>query len=156
MDTLEHVSYDVADTAAEVHRLFQDLSDRDDIQFKPLGDDYKAKGDQVHDSVSAIGDQLDLLNQEVGATGDALSADMRSLKDQLQVISDVLDDAADDARESDKDDLWSDVSEEEIYKTTVGKAEGCINNGVVEGDINAGGVAGAHGCGKYAGSGGGH
>lgn len=143
MDTLEHVSYDVADTAAEVHRLFQDLSDRDDIQFKPLGDDYKAKGDQVHDSVSAIGDQLDLLNQEVGATGDALSADMRSLKDQLQVISDVLDDAADDARESDKDDLWSDVSEEEIYKTTVGKAEGCINNGVVEGDINAGGVAGA-------------
>lgn len=143
MDTLEHVSYDVADTAAEVHRLFQDLSDRDDIQFKPLGDDYKAKGNQVHDSVSAIGDQLDLLNQEVGATGDALSADMRSLKDQLQVISDVLDDAADDARESDKDDLWSDVSEEEIYKTTVGKAEGCINNGVVEGDINAGGVAGA-------------
>lgn len=143
MDTLEHVSYDVADTAAEVHRLFQDLSDRDDIQFKSLGDDYKAKGDQVHDSVSAIGDQLDLLNQEVGATGDALSADMRSLKDQLQVISDVLDDAADDARESDKDDLWSDVSEEEIYQTTVGKAEGCINNGVVEGDINAGGVAGA-------------
>ena len=71
MDTLEHVSYDVADTAAEVHRLFQDLSDRDDIQFKSLGDDYKAKGDQVHDSVSAIGDQLDLLNQEVGATGDA-------------------------------------------------------------------------------------
>lgn len=66
---------------------------------------------------------------------------MRSLKDQLQVISDVLDDAADDARESDKDDLWSDVSEEEIYQTTVGKAEGCINNGVVEGDINAGGVA---------------
>ena len=55
----------------------------------------------------------------------------------------MLDDAADDARESDKDDLWSDVSEEEIYKTTVGKAEGCINNGVVEGDINAGGVAGA-------------
>lgn len=43
MDTLEHVSYDVADTAAEVHRLFQDLSDRDDIQFKPLGDDYKAR-----------------------------------------------------------------------------------------------------------------
>ena len=143
MDTLEHVSYDVADTAAEIHRLFRDLADRDDIQFKPLGDDYKAKGDQVHDSVSAIGDQLDLLNQEVGATGDALSADMRSLKDQLQVISDVLDDAADDARESDKDDLWSDVSEEEIYQTTVGKAEGCINNGVVEGDINAGGVAGA-------------
>lgn len=143
MDTLEHVSYDVADTAAEVHRLFRDLSDRDDIQFKPLGDDYKAKGDQVHDSVSAIGDQLDLLNQEVGATGDALSADMRNLKDQLRVISDVLDDAADDARESDKDDLWSDVSEEEIYQTTVGKAEGCINNGVVEGDINAGGVAGA-------------
>lgn len=143
MDTLEHVSYDVADTAAEVHRLFRDLADRDDIQFKPLGDDYKAKGDQVHDSVSAIGDQLDLLNQEVGATGDALSADMRNLKDQLRVISDVLDDAADDARESDKDDLWSDVSEEEIYQTTVGKAEGCINNGVVEGDINAGGVAGA-------------
>lgn len=113
MDTLEHVSYDVADTAAEVHRLFRDLADRDDIQFKPLGDDYKAKGDQVHDSVSAIGDQLDLLNQEVGATGDALSADMRNLKDQLRVISDVLDDAADDARESDKDDLWSDVSEEE-------------------------------------------
>ncbi len=46
-------------------------------------------------------------------------------------------------QESDKDDLWSDVSEEEIYQTTVGKAEGCINNGVVEGDINAGGVAGA-------------
>lgn len=68
---------------------------------------------------------------------------MRSLKDQLQVISDVLDDAVDEPGSPDKDDLWSDVSEEEIYKTTVGKAEGCINNGVVEGDINAGGVAGA-------------
>lgn len=143
MDTLEHVSYDVADTAAEVHRLFRDLADRDDIQFQTLGDDYKAKGDQVHDSVSAIGDQLELLNQEVGTTGDTLSADMRSLKDQLRVISDILDDAADDARDTDKDELWSDVSEEEIYRTTVGMAEGCVNNGVVEGDINAGGVAGA-------------
>lgn len=142
MDSLDHVAGDLADTADSLHKLFRDISDRDDIQFTTLGDDYKDKGDQVHGSISSIGDQLDLLQNEVNATGDALSGDMRSLKDQLKVINDILDDAADEAREKEMDDIWDDVSEEEISNTTIGKAEYCRNNGTIEGDINAGGIAG--------------
>lgn len=143
MDSMSHASRDMTDVADQVHKLFRDLSDRDEIRFKPLGDAYKEKGDQVHDSLSSIGDQLDLLGDEVDSTGDALSDDLKRLKDQMKVIDGILDDAKEEIEEKDRDDLWEDVSEEEIHNTTVGKAENCKNTGTIEGDISIGGIAGA-------------
>lgn len=41
------------------------------------------------------------------------------------------------------EDRIVDVSDEEIEKTTRGKAYACRNNGEVEGDVNVGGIAGS-------------
>lgn len=133
---------EVEDVADEIHRMFKSLSKRDPIEMKTFGDDYQDKGDQLHASVNAIGDQLDFLKEEADRTGDDLSDDVNKMRDQLKVISDLLQDAATEVRDRDKNDYWKDVSEEDIRNTTIGKAESCTNYGVVEGDINVGGIAG--------------
>lgn len=142
VDLFGGAAEEVEETADEVHRMFRSLSKRDPIEFKTFGDDYQDKGDQLHASVNAIGDQLDLLKEEADRTGDNLSDDVDQMRDQLKVISDLLQDAAAEVRDRDKNDYWKDVSEEEIRNTTIGKAESCSNYGRVEGDINVGGIAG--------------
>lgn len=143
MDTFEGAARDMGDVADQVHDLFEDLSDRDPIEFDKLGDDFHQAEDDLHGAVNSLGDQMDLLREEMNTTGDTLSGDIRDLGDQFQVISDLILDAFSDARELDKEDLWDDVSEERINGTTLGKARGCTNLGAVEGDLNVGGITGA-------------
>lgn len=142
-DSMGQAAHDMEDVAGQTRKLFRNIADKDEVRFLTLGDDFKEKGDQIHDTIDAISDQMDLLRNEMDSTGDTLSGDMRDLKDQLRVIGDILDDAADEARDWEKDDLWDDVSEAEIHSTTTGKAESCKNSGAVEGDINVGGIVGA-------------
>jgi len=143
MDIFEDAARDMGDVADQVHDLFDDLSNRDPIEFDKLGDDFHQAEDDLHGAVNSLGDQMDLLREEMNTTGDTLSGDIRDLGDQFQVISDLILDAFSDAKDMDEDDLWSDVSEERINGTTLGKARGCTNLGPVEGDLNVGGVTGA-------------
>ena len=143
MDTFEGAFRDMGDVADDVHDLFDDLSSRDPIEFDKLGDDFHQAEDDLHSAVNGIGDQMDLLREEVNISGDTLSGDIRDLGDQFQVIADLILDAFSDARDLDEEDLWDDVSEERINGTTLGKVRGCVNLGAVEGDLNVGGITGA-------------
>lgn len=143
LDTFEKAARDMADTAGEVHDLFSDLADRDPIHFDKLGDDFQQAQDDFTDALDTLADQMDALRDEVNAAGDTLSADIRALGDQMQVISDLLLDALSDGEDLSKDDLWDDVSQQQIDRVTQGKARGCMNQGAVSGDLNVGGVAGA-------------
>ena len=143
MDTFEGAARDMGDVADQVHSLFEDLSERDPIEFDKLGDDFHQAEDDLHGAVNSLGDQMDLLREEMNTSGDTLSGDIRDLGDQFQVIADLILDAFSDAKDLDEDDLWDDVSEERINSTTLGKARGCTNLGSVEGDLNVGGITGA-------------
>ncbi len=143
MGIFEGAVRDTADVIEEIHDLFKDLADREPIEFDKLGDDFHQAEDGLHSSVTGIGDQLDLLREETDRSGDTLSSDIRALGDQFQVIADLLIDALNDSQDKDAGDLWDDVSEEQINSTTLGKAKGCSNTGLVEGDLHVGGIAGS-------------
>ena len=138
----EDAAEEMEDVGDQVYRLFRSLSRRDPIEFETFGDEYQNKGEQIHSSVNSIGDQLTLLKNEINQTGDDISGDVERMENQLEVITNLLQDTAAEVREKDKDDYWQDVSEEDIKDTTIGKAESCYNFGTVEGDINVGGIAG--------------
>ena len=140
LNDLDQASDDLTNVAGQVEDMFSSLSNKPDINFSTFDDDYKNKGDQIHSSVRSIEDQMDLLQKDVDSTGDSLSGDMRAMKDQIRSIRNVIDDAIDEAAE--KDDLWDDVSEEEIQNTVSGKTETSTNSGTVEGDLNVGGIVG--------------
>lgn len=141
-EVLSGAAEDVEEIAGDLRKMFRSLAKRDPIEIQEFGDDYQEKGNQIHASVNAIGDQLDLLKEEADRTGDDISNDVERMEDQLQAISDLLQDAVTEVREKDKDDYWTDVSEENIRNTTSGKAERCVNYGAITGDINVGGIAG--------------
>lgn len=143
MDAFEEAARDIGDAAGQIHDLFDDLSSREPIQFDALGDDFHRAEDGLNSAVNGLGGQMDLLRDEMDASGDTLSADIRAMGDQFQVIAGLVLDAFSDARDVDEGDLWDDVSEEFIDNTTLGKARGCSNLGAVKGDLNVGGITGA-------------
>lgn len=143
LDLFESASRDAGDTAGLIHDLFEDLSERDPISFDKLGDDFHQAEDDLHGAVNSLGDQMDLLRQELHTTGDTLSRDIRDLGDQFQVVANLILDAFSDTEVPDTEELWDDVSQERIDSTTLGKARGCTNTGPVEGDLNVGGTTGA-------------
>ena len=70
--------------------------------------------------------------------------DFRGINDQFQNVMNSMLDIVSTNDESDSlEDRIVDVSDEEIEKTTRGKAYACRNSGEVEGDVNVGGIAGS-------------
>ncbi len=143
MDCFEQAARDTGDVFDDLHDLFADLADREPVQLDKLGDDFHQAEDDLHNAVSGMGDQLDALRASLNSSGDTLSADIRALGDQFQVVANLLLDVIEDARDTNVDNLWDDVSEEAIDSTTLGKARSCSNNGPVQGDLNVGGIAGS-------------
>ena len=86
------------------------------------------------------------LRESLKSGRQTLTADIRSISDQFQKIMNLLFDEIDDLRDGadkDLDDIFIDVSDEEINRTKQGKIASSHNYGEVEGDRNAGGIAGA-------------
>ena len=93
-----------------------------------------------------ISDDLKGLRESLKSGRQTLTADIRSISDQFQKIMNLLFDEIDDLRDGadkDLDDIFIDVSDEEINRTKQGKIASSHNYGEVEGDRNAGGIAGA-------------
>lgn len=143
MDRFETAARDMGDMLDDIHALFQDLAGRDPVEFDKLGGGFHRAEDDLHSAITNMGDQMDLLREELDASGGTLSADIRALGDQFQVVSNLLLDAISDDSGEESGALWDDVSEEEINNTTLGKAKDCSNTGSVDGDLNVGGIAGS-------------
>lgn len=149
MDALEGAAWDAGQVAKELYDTLWELAERETLELDPIGEEYRDAGDNVHSAVSGIGEQMDLLREELSGTGDTLENDLRNLETQFGRVVDIIIDAFHEIQDGKDQELWEDVSEEEIENTTLGKAKACVNFGEVEGDINTGGIAGAMGI-EYA------
>lgn len=116
------------------------------VQFNPLGEEFREASDGLYAAMVGLFDEMEGLNGILQEGNHTLTADLRAVNRQCNVVFDLLltamDDLAEDAEQG-LDAVIEDTSEEDIAAVRAGKITGCHSIGAVEGDRNVGGIAGA-------------
>ena len=148
---------DASNSAAAIGRLLRraldtigdavdDLTANGPAEFTPLGEEFRQSGDSLYESLNSLFDEMEGLNSALQSGNATLTADLRAINRQCDVVFDLLldtlSDLMDDVEEG-LDSVIQDTSEEDIAATREGKVADCSNTGVVDGDRNVGGVVGA-------------
>lgn len=143
-EALSDTTESIADAMREMNSILSDLAEEDPMTFVKLGDDFRTSSDALFDSMGDISEDLKGLRNALQSGRKTLTSDIRSMNDQFRKIMNLLFDEIEDLRDgTDADDIFIDVSDEDISRTKQGKIAGSHNYGRVEGDRNAGGIAGA-------------
>ena len=129
---------------AALEKMGADISGMD-LSFEKFGDDYRADGDRLYAAVGGISEQLEKLGDQISDMTEDTIEDFRKINTQFSKVMNTMLDLVTDANDTSDsiEDKIVDVSDEEIEKTTRGKAYGCQNFGEIEGDVNVGGIAGS-------------
>ena len=143
LDALSDAAASLDTATGKTRRLIEDLNARGSLSFYPLGDGYRSTMDSLFANLRGTMDTLDALSDEVSADGTTLTADLRAVNDQMNVVVNLCLDIFVDMTDADASDIFEDTSDEDIDAVTLGKVRGCTNHGTVEADLNVGGIAGA-------------
>lgn len=119
------------------------MNAQSDIRFSELGDGFDATKENFHNQLKALADSLKNLNNNASAYSDMINKDLRAVNDQINVVFNLLADRMVDIESLDIDELYEDMSDEDIDMVTTGRADACTNKGIIKGDINIGGITGA-------------
>lgn len=114
-----------------------------DIQLKKLGDGFDVTREELHNELRGISDSLKNLSSNASSYTDVINADLRAVNDQLNVVFNLLADHLIDYSDLSMEELYEEISDEDIDTITTGRTDSCKNKGVVKGDINVGGIAGS-------------
>jgi len=143
LDAFGDASDSLNSAMRRTRRLIDDLNARGDLTFYPLGDGYQDTLDSLFTNLRSTMDELDALSDELSADGSTLTADLRAVNDQMNVVVNLCLDIFVDMTDADASDIFEDTSDENIDAVTFGKVRGCTNYGTVDADLNVGGIAGA-------------
>jgi len=119
------------------------LNAQPDIQFSKLGADFDATREELHKQLQGISDSLKSLSDHASGYSDIINADLRAVNDQLNIVFNLLADHMVDYSDLSIEELYEEISDEDIDTITTGRTDASINKGVVKGDINVGGIAGS-------------
>lgn len=100
-----------------------------------------ATKDELFDAVTNMTDQMSTLNRDMLSASNTLTSNLRSINDQINVVSNLLLDAVEEISDPGSKNIFEDESEN-LTAQNEGKVEGCTNRGTVEADMNVGGIAG--------------
>ena len=160
LDALEHANGSVESAFREMEDAMDALSDGSDhltasfrqlreaverqnelpeLELPKLSPDFHEAEDALRQTLTALNDELEQVNQTLNLGGDTLSGHLSQVNRQFRAVTDVLRHAGDEKNP----ELVVDLSEETLNETAGGRLQDCRNAGAVEGDVNVGGVAGA-------------
>lgn len=131
------------DASGGLREIINYINAQADIRFTQLGEAFDEKRERFHDGLQGISDSLKRLSGNASDYSDLINDDFRAVNDQLNVVFNLLTDHLVDYSDLSVEELYEDVSDEEIDTITSGRTDNCTNKGIVKGDINIGGIAGA-------------
>ncbi len=145
LDSLSFAADDIELAMNDIKDIISDLADEEPMEFVKLGEDFENASDGLFDSLDDISDSLDVLKNSISKGTDNLSADISSISNQFNLIMNLMIDKIEDLEDGTKspEDVFVDVSDEEIEGTRQGKIAQCTNYGTVKADRNIGGITGA-------------
>lgn len=142
---LSYAADDLKTALGDARDIISDLANEEPLEFVKLGDDFRAASDNLFDSLSDISGELDKLDEVLSRGGDEISGDLTAINSQFNVVMNLLigeiEDLTDQGRSL--EDIFVDVSDEDIKSVRQGKVEDCHNFGNIEADRNTGGICGA-------------
>ena len=136
LSSLEDASSQLADIAAT-------LSEEPAISFTPVGSGVTGQADALDAALSQMLDTAAQLQDTASASSDTLLDDLSAINAQAGVIADLLEQGAQDVKESDAAGSFEDASDQEEGESESGRISGSENSGEVLGDVNVAGIAGS-------------
>ena len=119
------------------------LNGQSDLNFSKLGEDFDNNVDELHTQLRGITDSIKNISDHAANYSDKVNADLEAVNDQLNVVFNLFIDKVEKLDNTDDNNLYLDVSDDEIETATTGRVDDSVNKGVIQGDINVGGIAGA-------------
>jgi hypothetical protein len=139
-DTID--SLDAASTG--LRNIVDYLNAQSDLHFSKINDELEKNVDDFRDNLRGMSNAVGNLSDHASDYSELVNNDLRAVNDQLNVVFDLLVDRYVDIQTSDgEEEIFDDVSEEELEQATTGRVDNCINKGSVNGDIDIGGIAGS-------------
>ena len=143
MDQLQSMADSMGNAANRTKDIVNYLNSQPKIQFAVLGDEFNKSRENLYGQLQGIADSLKSLSQNASDYSDLANADLKAVNDQLNVVFNLLADHLSGSSDLSVEELYEEVSDDEIDSITTGRADSCTNKGVVKGDINIGGIAGS-------------
>ncbi len=142
---LKYATEDIGDALGDMRDIIDDLSKEDAINFVKLGDDFKEASENLFDSLAFVSDEMKNLGDTLSDGGHTVSKDITDISNQFNIVINLLIDEFEDVTDAGNglDDIFLDVSDENIENTKQGKIADCRNFAQVEADRNTGGIVGA-------------
>lgn len=141
------VTGSIGSISEKINLLVGYLDGVDPVQIPTPPESITATANQLFIYISAIENELKLLNTDISGLGDELLGYLGSINEIFGNISENIVSMIYSLNDGDLID--SSISEEEIDSVTGGKLFSCVNAGDVSGDINVGGISGVMGL-EYA------
>ena len=142
MATLSQGADNMSSALRKLETLTAELAAQEPVQLSDLGGAYRESSNQLYAALSGIAEQMEALGDEVSTQASAVTADLRAVNDQFNVVMLLVIDAL-SLEQNDLSELVEDTSDEDISQTTQGKVQASVNHGTVQADINVGGIAGS-------------
>lgn len=143
MDYLQNMADSMESAANRTKSIINYLNDQPKVQFVTLGDEFHKSRENFYDQLQGIANSLKSLTQNASNYSDLANADLKAVNDQLNVVFNLMADNLSGYSGLSVEELYEEVSDDEIDSITTGRVESCTNRGVVKGDINIGGIAGS-------------
>lgn len=126
-----------------IKNIFTYLNAQSDVRFTRLSADFDTHRDELYNEVKSISAGISKLNDDASVHSDIVNQDLKQINDKVNEIFNLILDKVEAYIELDTEQIYDDVSDEEINAETTGRVDGCNNVGDVSADINVGGIAGS-------------
>ncbi len=142
-DALEKMSASLQNAAVGARNIAAYVNGQPDVHFSSLGEGAREDRLALTGQLQGVMDSLKRLSQSTSDYSDLVNEDLKAVNDQLNVVFNLLADHLSGSETLSVEELYEEVSDEEIDSVTSGRADACTNKGIVKGDINIGGIAGS-------------
>ena len=142
MERLKSMAASLQNAAQQTKNIADYLKEQPDITFSTLGGEFNDSRNALYGQVKGMTDGLKDLNRNASSYSDQTGTDLKAVNDQMNVVFNLLADNL-SGKGFSVEEMYEEVSDDEIDFITTGRADFCTNEGVVRGDINIGGIAGS-------------
>lgn len=143
----EDASVYLSDGLSYLHDISEYFAGKEKITFTGTDEDFDNIKNSLSDDLSALIDDLDILNGSAGNSADIIAADMKAINSKISEVSDVIIDMTEELTDDPKSlsDYTEDISASDTQGRADGKIASCTNYGEIFADVSAGGIAGEMG-----------
>ena len=143
LDSLNQEMSAMGNVSDQIASVIAELAEKPAISFTPVDSSVTSQGDALDAALSQVLNSASKLQGSVSSSSNTLLGDFNAINGQLQVITDLLQQQMEEAKDKDAADSFEDISDQDSGEPASGKIHGATNNGEVYGDVNVAGIVGS-------------